>query len=59
MAILTRPQPKGKDAALVALIERKLDGLPRCHDCRRPLYSLRSILLGRGPRCRAKMAGLS
>jgi hypothetical protein len=61
MAILTRPERKGKDAAqarLIKLIEQQL-GIVRCADCGRPLRNLRSIVLGRGPRCWAKREGRS
>lgn len=59
MAILTRTEPEGKDGAqarLLALIEKELDGPPRCHDCGRPLHALKSILLGCGRVCWAKRA---
>jgi hypothetical protein len=54
--MMTRQRPESKDAAqarILELIEQKL-GLVRCLDCQRPLHNLRSILIGRGPRCRAK-----
>jgi hypothetical protein len=48
--------PAGKTAQerLLAQIQKALDGPVRCGACRRPLSSLRSILLGCGPVCWAK-----
>ena len=35
-------------------VRRVLELPARCSDCRRPLYSPRSVALGRGPTCRRK-----
>ena len=57
LAASLSPAKQAAQARLLAEIERLLGGPIRCHECGRPLTSLRSIQLGWGPVCRARRFG--